>query len=69
MNSEDDFLDPWRDLKTYQWSQHMQNRGLRGRKADVVILDDYAENIGAALNNHMADAYKESALDELFGVK
>jgi hypothetical protein len=47
----------------------MQNRGLRGHKADVVILDDYAENLGDALNNHMADSYKQSALDKLFGVK
>ena len=72
MNSKDDFLDnnPWRDLKNYTWQQHMQNRGrgLRGHKADVVILDDYTENLGDALNAHMADAYKQSALDELFGV-
>ena len=46
----------------------MQNRGLRGRKADVVILDEYTENLGDALNSHMADAYKQTALDKLFGV-
>jgi hypothetical protein len=43
----------------------MRNRGLRGHKADVVVLDDYTD----ALNSHMADAYKKQALDELFGVK
>jgi hypothetical protein len=61
MNSYDS---PWVDMKNYKWSHH-----IRGRSADVVILDDYAENLGDALNNHMADAYKQSALDELFGVK
>jgi hypothetical protein len=61
MNSYDS---PWVDMKNYKWSHH-----IRGRSADVVILDDYAENLGDALNNHMADAYKQAALDELFGVK
>jgi hypothetical protein len=61
MNSYDS---PWVDMKNYKWSHH-----IRGRSADVVILDDYAENLGDALNKHMADAYKQSALDELFGVK
>ena len=70
MNSKDDFLDnnPWRDLKNYTWQQHMRNRGLHGHKADVVILDEYTENLGDALNSHMADAYKQTALDKLFGV-
>ena len=62
MGHHDD--NPWRDLKNYTWSHH-----IRGKSADVVILDDYAENLGDALNNHMADAYKQSALDKLFGVK
>ena len=68
MGHHDD--NPWRDLKNYTWSQHMQNRGrgVRGRKADVVILDEYAENLGDALNAHMADTYKQTALDQLFGV-
>jgi hypothetical protein len=65
MGHHDDITNPWRDLKNYTWSQHMRNRGLRGHKADVVVLDDYTD----ALNSHMADAYKKQALDELFGVK
>jgi len=55
---------PWQDWKTYQWSHH-----IRGKSADVVILDEYTENLGDALNAHMAEQYKQSALDELFGVK
>ena len=53
---------PWVDYKK-------QSHHIRGRSADVVILDDYTENLGDALNTHMADAYKQSALDQLFGVK
>ena len=55
---------PWVDWKTYQWLHH-----IRGKSADVVILDEYTENLGDALNTHMADSYKQSALDKLFGVK
>ncbi len=61
MNSYDS---PWVDMKNYKWSHH-----IRGTSADVVILDEYTDKLGDALNNHMADAYKQSALDELFGVK
>ena len=50
----------WRD----QWPHN-----IRGKSADVVILDEYTENLGDALNNHMAEKYKQSALDKLFGVK
>jgi hypothetical protein len=53
---------PWVNYKN-------QSHHIRGRSADVVILDDYAENLGDALNAHMADSYKQSALDQLFGVK
>jgi hypothetical protein len=59
MNSYND--DPWVDYKK-------QSHHLRGKSANVVILDDYTENLGDALNAHMADAYKQSALDKLFGV-
>jgi hypothetical protein len=54
--------DPWVNYKN-------QSHHIRGRSADVVILDDYTENLGVALNTHMADSYKQSALDKLFGVK
>jgi hypothetical protein len=54
--------DPWVD-----WKQNSHH--LRGKSADVVVLDDYAENLGDALNYHMANQYKQSALDKLFGVK
>jgi hypothetical protein len=54
--------DPWVNYKN-------QSHHIQGRSADVVILDEYSENLGDALNNHMADAYKQSALDQLFGVK
>jgi hypothetical protein len=54
--------DPWVDYKK-------QPHKIRGKSANVVVLDDYAENLGDALNNHMADSYKQSALDKLFGVK
>lgn len=55
---------PWGQTWRDQWPHN-----IRGKSADVVILDDYAENLGDALNTHMADAYKQSALDKLFGVK
>ena len=55
---------PWGQTWRDQWPHN-----IRGSKADVVILDDYAENLGDALNTHMADSYKQSALDKLFGVK
>ncbi len=63
---------PWGQTWRDQWPHN-----IRGKSADVVILDDYgviiqndyAENLGDAMNNHMADAYKQTALDELFGVK
>ena len=61
MNSYDS---PWVDMKDYNWSHH-----IRGKSADVVILDEYAENLGDALNYHMDQQYKKVALDELFGVK
>ena len=54
---------PWGQTWRDQWPHN-----IRGRSADVVILDDYAENLGDALNAHMADSYKQSALDKLFGV-
>jgi hypothetical protein len=56
---------PWLNYKNRSW--HLQ-----GKSADVVILDEYTENLGDALNAlnaHMADSYKQSALDKLFGVK
>lgn len=55
---------PWGQTWRDQWPHN-----IRGRSADVVILDDYTENLGDALNAHMADAYKQTALDKLFGVK
>ena len=51
--------DPWQITATK----------LRGRSAHAVILDEYTENLGDALNAHMADTYKQTALDKLFGVK
>ena len=53
---------PWVNYKN-------QSHHIRGKSANVVVLDEYTENLGDALNNHMADAYKQSALDKLFGVK
>jgi hypothetical protein len=53
---------PWVNYKN-------QSHHIRGRSADVFILDDYTENLGDALNAHMADVYKQTALDKLFGVK
>jgi hypothetical protein len=55
--------DPWVNYKKQPL------KFIRGKSANVVILDEYTENLGDALNNHMADAYKQSALDKLFGVK
>ena len=55
---------PWGQTWRDQWPHN-----IRGSKADVVILDEYTENLGDALNNHMADSYKQTALDKLFGVK
>jgi hypothetical protein len=60
MNSYND--DPWVNYKN-------QSHHIRGRSVDYVILDEYTENLGDALNAHMADSYKQSALDKLFGVK
>ena len=54
--------EPWVNYKN-------QSHHIRGKSADVVILDEYTENLGDALNNHMADVYKQTALDKLFGVK
>jgi hypothetical protein len=54
--------EPWVNYKN-------QSHHIRGRSADVVILDEYTENLGDALNNHMAAQYKQSALDKLFVVK
>jgi hypothetical protein len=54
--------DPWVDYKK-------QSHHIRGKSVDYVILDEYTENLGDALNAHMADSYKQSALDKLFGVK
>ena len=51
--------DPWQITATK----------LRGRSAHAVILDEYTDKLGDALNAHMAEQYKQSALDELFGVK
>jgi hypothetical protein len=53
--------DPWVNYKNH-------SRHIRGRSVDYVILDEYTENLGDALNAHMAEQYKQSALDELFGV-
>jgi len=53
---------PWVNYKN-------QSHNIRGKSANVVVLDEYTENLGDALNTHMADAYKQSALDKLFGVK
>ena len=54
--------EPWVNYKN-------QSHNIRGKSANVVVLDEYTENLGDALNTHMADAYKQSALDKLFGVK
>ena len=40
----------------------------QGKSADVVILDEYTENLSGALNEHIAEQYKQSALDKLFGI-
>jgi len=53
---------PWVNYKN-------QSHNIRGKSANVVVLDEYTENLGDALNAHMADVYKQSALDKLFGVK
>jgi hypothetical protein len=53
---------PWVNYKN-------QSHNIRGKSANVVVLDEYTENLGDALNAHMADSYKQSALDKLFGVK
>jgi hypothetical protein len=53
--------EPWVNYKN-------QSHHIRGRSVDYVILDEYTENLGDALNNHMAEQYKQSALDKLFGV-
>jgi len=53
---------PWVNYKN-------QSHNIRGKSANVVVLDEYTENLGDALNTHMADAYKQSELDKLFGVK
>ena len=53
---------PWVNYKN-------QSHNIRGKSADVVVLDEYTENLGDALNAHMADSYKQTALDKLFGVK
>jgi hypothetical protein len=55
---------PWGQTWRDQWPHN-----IRGRSVDYVILDEYTENLGDALNAHMADAYKQTALDKLFGVK
>jgi len=55
---------PWGQTWRDQWPHN-----IRGKSADVVVLDEYTENLGDALNAHMADSYKQTALDKLFGVK
>ena len=61
MGHHDD--DPWVDYKKQPL------KFIRGKSGDVFILDEYTENLGDALNAHMADSYKQTALDKLFGVK
>ena len=53
---------PWVNYKN-------QSHNIQGKSANVVVLDEYTENLGDALNAHMADTYKQTALDKLFGVK
>ena len=55
---------PWGQTWRDQWPHN-----IRGKSADVVVLDEYTENLGDALDYHMAEKYKQSALDKLFGVK
>ena len=55
---------PWGQTWRDQWPHN-----IRGKSADVVILDEYTDKLGDVLNAHMADSYKQSALDKLFGVK
>ena len=62
MNS--DYDNPWGNFKNQSWSHQ-----IRGKKADVVVLDEYTENLSGALDYIMAEQYKKTALDELFGVK
>jgi len=55
---------PWGQTWRDQWPHN-----IRGKSADVVILDDYTENLGDALDYYMTEQYKQTALDKLFGVK
>jgi hypothetical protein len=60
---------PWGQTWRDQSPVRNMDMTVRAAHLDVVVLDEYTENLGDALNAHMAEQYKQTALDKLFGVK